>query len=82
MVLVIKLLSYRTSGNLYFWSFFLHAKEKTKLFLVFLTIKILIAAIYGKKFITRTQDYKEKLMHIEGRNNQSHFTEPKKTPIL
>jgi hypothetical protein len=58
--------SYKTfvilnSGNLNFLSFFVDTlKKKVKLFLVFLTMIIIIAAVYGNEFITRTKTTKKK----------------------
>jgi hypothetical protein len=39
---------------------FLHIKKDVKLFLVFLMMIIIIAAVYGNEFITRTKTTKKK----------------------
>jgi hypothetical protein len=58
-------------------------KKKVKHFLVFLTMIIIIAAVYGNDFITSTKE-KYCTLKVVWRariNNQSRFIAPKKKPI-
>jgi hypothetical protein len=52
-------------------------KKKVKLFILFFTMKIIIAAVYGNEFVTSSQDYIEKIMHIKGRLKGKYHVSPR-----